>query len=133
MIALAVLLALLTLSIGAADRGGSSGESVKSAAEGAAYLESLGWHVSPEPAEERTVIIPGEFSDIYDGYNQLQRSQGFDLGEYKGKQATIYTYTLLSYEGYTGGVVADLYLCGGKVIGGDIHTLELGGFMHGIK
>lgn len=133
LIALAVVLTALTLSIGAFDRSAVSTPGAKNAAEGAAYLESLGWHISDAPAEEKTVLIPREFSEVYEAYNRLQRSQGFDLSDYRGKQVTIYTYTLESYEGYTGDVAAELYVCGGRVIGGDVHTLELDGFMHGIK
>lgn len=132
LIALAAALALLTIGIGASDRAESSGVRAETNEERVSYLNSMGWQVSPECVEEKTVVIPKEFSDIYDSYNQLQLSQGFDLGNYRGRTVTIFTYAVEDYKGYEGAVVADMYVCEGRVIGGDIHSLALDGFMHGI-
>ncbi|MEG2643565.1 MAG: DUF4830 domain-containing protein, partial [Eubacterium sp.] len=74
-----------------------------------------------------------EFSPVYDAYNKLQISQGYDLSEYCGLEAKIYTYSIVNYSGYTGKVVADLYVRNGEIIGGDVHSLALDGFMHGLK
>lgn len=97
------------------------------------YLESLGWQVDAEPVEEKSIVIPREFSKVYEEYNRLQQAQGFDLSNFCGREATIYTYAVHNYEGYVGGVVADVYICKGELIGGDIHSLALDGFMHGLK
>lgn len=97
------------------------------------FLESLGWRVDEEPVEEKRIIIPREFSAVYEEYNRLQIAQGFDLSEYCGMEATVYTYAVHNYEGYVGNVVADLYICKGQVIGGDVHSLALDGFMHGLE
>ena len=44
-----------------------------------AYLKSLGWEVQPESETEKTVLIPREFTGVYQEYNRLQKQQGFDL------------------------------------------------------
>jgi len=92
----------------------------------------VGWEVDATPIGEKAVVISKEFSEIYDTYNQLQLDQGYDLSEYCGLEATIYTYTVTNYTGYSGNVVADLYVMNYTVIGVDIHSLTIDGFMHGL-
>ncbi len=133
-IAAAVLLCALILAIGAGS--GSVGRSdspvVKTNEDRVKFLESLGWEVDPMPVSEKIVVIPKEFSDVYNNYNRLQLDQGYDLSQYRGMEATIYTYTVTNYTGYSGNVVADLYVLNNEVIGGDIHSLAIDGFMHGL-
>ena len=52
------------------------------------YLQGLGWQVAAAPAESSQIRIPQEASQVFDRYNQLQKSQGFDLTPYGGKTAT---------------------------------------------
>ena len=49
---------------------------VKNNAQRVEYLQSLGWDVGAEPLEEQSVIIPREFSQVYEDYNSLQKAQG---------------------------------------------------------
>lgn len=96
-----------------------------------AFLESLGWETSGEPVDVREVIIPEEWNSVFEEYNDLQKQQGFDLDKYRGKQATIYTYQILNYDGAEN-VVANLMVFDGKLIAGDVCSAELGGFMQGL-
>lgn len=132
--AIAVVLCAIIFSIGSGDGNGSPSISskVKTNEDRVKFLQNLGWEVDETPISEKTVVIPKEFSEIYDTYNQLQLDQGYDLSQYKGLEATIYTYTVTNYTGYTGNVVADLYVMNYEVIGGDIHSLAIDGFMHGL-
>ena len=134
-IAIAIVLCAIIFSIGNGDSNGSASVSskVKTNEDRVKFLQSLGWEVDETPIGEKTVVIPKEFSEIYDTYNQLQLDQGYDLSEYCGLEATIYTYTVTNYTGYTGNVVADLYVMNYEVIGGDIHSLAIDGFMHGLS
>lgn len=127
----ALILCALVLAIGAGGKGGPSGK-VRNNEERVQFLESLGWEVCDEPVSERNIVIPQEFSSIYTSYNELQLAQGYDLSKYCGLEATVFTYTIENYSGYTGNVVADLYVLNYEVIGGDVHSLELDGFMHGL-
>lgn len=96
------------------------------------FLKSLGWETSEEAINCREVTVPEEWNDVYAKYNELQLAQGFDLSKYKGKTAMIYSYTVLNYDGQPDNMVANLLICGDKLIGGDVSCTELGGFMQGL-
>ncbi len=101
--------------------------------ERAKFLLSYGWEVSTVPIEIVEINIPTEFNEVYKKYNQLQISQGFDLTPYKGKAVTRYTYSIINYPDGIKNVRANLLVYKNKVIGGDICTLDLHGFMHSFK
>lgn len=110
----------------------SSQVSCSSAAEGEKYLNSLGWETGE--SSEKSITVPARWNDVYINYNELQTDQGYDLAPYKGQNVTLYTYEITNYEGYTEGIVADLLVCDGKVIGGDIcNTSAENGFMTGLE
>ena len=96
------------------------------------FLHGLGWETSDSAINCREVVIPEEWSDVYERYNRLQLAQGFDLTKHRGKSAVIYSYTVLNYEGGRENMVANLVVSDGKLIAADISCTELGGFMTGI-
>lgn len=98
-----------------------------------AYLKTFGWSVEEEPLEIVEVAIPLEFGEVYEEYNQIQKNQGFDLEAYQGQRVKRYTYTVTNYPNYIGGVRANLLVCEGQVIGGDLCSVELDGFLHGFS
>ena len=132
-IAAAIVLCALIVSIGKSGSNNSSGSKVKTNEDRQMFLESLGWEVDTSPLEEKKVIIPKEFSKVYSTYNNLQLEQGFDLSKYCGLEVTIYTYRIKNYPDYIGEVVAELYVLNYEVVGGDVHSLALDGFMHGLR
>ncbi|HHU22651.1 MAG TPA: DUF4830 domain-containing protein [Clostridiales bacterium] len=97
------------------------------------FLEELGWIVEKEPIEEKSILIPKEFSNVYAEYNELQKQQGYDLSQYCGLEVMLYIYRVANYPNATGEVLACLYVYNNQVIGGDIHSTALDGFMHGLK
>ena len=97
-----------------------------------AYLESFGWEVDSPALSEDTVVIPRSFSPVFEKYNELQKQQGFDLSEYCGLEVKLYTYQVINSD-IGDNVIAVLYLLNGSVIGGDVHSTALDGFMCGIK
>ncbi len=96
------------------------------------FIKDLGWKVADEYDTCRIVIIPEEFDEVYKNYNDLQKQQGFDLAEYKGRTVEIYSYPVYNYEGEQN-VMMNLMICDGMLIGGDVCCTELDGFMHGLK
>ncbi len=96
------------------------------------FIKDLGWKVSDEYDTCRIVIIPEQFDEVYKNYNDLQKQQGFDLSEYKGRTVEIYSYPVYNYEGEQN-VMMNLMICDGMLIGGDVCCTELDGFMHGLK
>ena len=134
LIALALLLCLLIIlsRTGAVEESGNT-QKLRTNTQRIEFLESLGWEVSEEPVDEKVIVIPKEFSNIYTEYNKLQIAQGYDLSQYCGLEVTIYTYNIYNYSGYSGTVVAELYILNHEIIGGDIHSLSFDGFMHGLR
>ena len=108
-------------------------DKVKSADDAAAFLSQFGWVVDAGSAETREVTIPAQFDKVFAGYNELQKSQGLDLSKYKKKAVTRYTFTVTSYDGYEGTVYANVLVYRGRVIGGDICSADVSGFIHGFE
>ena len=97
------------------------------------FLEQFGWKVSSEPLESEEVVIPAEFDKVFAGYNEIQKSQGLDLGKYKKKKLTRYTDEVTTYADYEGTVYANLLVYRGKVVGGAICSADSGGFLQGFE
>lgn len=99
------------------------------------FMHEMGWKVSEEYDQCKVVVIPEEFNNIYEKYNDLQREQGFDLRKYKGKTVEIYTYTVYNYDNYEDKdcIKCNLMICDGILIGGDVCSTEIEGFMQGLK
>lgn len=93
--------------------------------------EILGWEIEREPEEIEEVIIPENFDEVYIKYNDLQKQNGFDLEKYKGKRCKRFTYSVKNYPNEDD-VVMDLLVYNEKVIGGDISSKKLDGFMQGL-
>lgn len=106
-------------------------EKVRSNEDRIAFLAQFGWQVEATPKESANVAIPAEFDKVFAAYNELQRSQGLDLSKYASRTVERYTYRVTNYEGYDGEVLANLLICRGRVIGGDICSADQNGFLHG--
>ena len=105
---------------------------VKSEKKRVAWLAENGWEVESPAQSESTVMIPRTFSSVFEDYNELQKQQGFDLSQYCGMEVTMYTYRVTNAEA-DGEVLAVIYVRNGKVVGGDVHSTDLDGFMVGVK
>ena len=95
------------------------------------FLRDLGYEVTPQSVEVREVLIPDEFDEVFTQYNDLQKTAGMDLEPYHGKRVKCWTYTVLNYPGEEG-VLAHLYIYKDKIVGGDVSSTALDGFMHGL-
>lgn len=99
-----------------------------------AFLSQFGWNVTEDPIEVAEVLIPETFDDVYEKYNVIQKEQELDLTPYRGKRVKRWTYEILNYPGYDSDckcIRANLLVYDGLVIGGDVCSVELDGFMHG--
>ncbi len=108
-------------------------EKIKTPEDIEGFLAQFGWEFEKEPIEEVTMKIPQEFDKVMNAYNELQKNQGLDLSKYKGKQVTRYTYKITNYPDYTGTVFANVILYKNKVIGGDICSSDVTGFIQGFE
>jgi hypothetical protein len=98
-----------------------------------AFLKQFGWNVKENPIEEVEVTIPEKFDKVFVGYNEIQKRQGLDLSKYKGKNVTRYTYEITNYDGESGKVYVNVIVYRNKVIGGDVCSASIGGFIHGFE
>ena len=112
---------------------GYSYDKIKTADDAASFLSQFGWSVDAEPTEVKTVTIPREFDKVFSAYNELQKEQGLNLSKYRGKEVTRYTFSLTNYPEYTGTVYANVLVYRNRVIGGDICSADIGGFLHGFE
>ena len=99
------------------------------------YLSNIGCEISDETPESKTVIIPYEFSDVYETYNRLQKSSGYDLSGFKGEKCTVYTYSVKSFGDFSEDdyANANLIVYNGRIIGGDISSAKINGKMYPLK
>lgn len=96
-----------------------------------AYIRNLGIDIEEELIEEKTFSIPEKFTNVFLKYNDLQLRSGFNLIKYSGKNAVIYKYKANNYNNSKAFV--NLIVLDGRVIGGDISSIELDGFMLPLK
>ena len=95
------------------------------------FLNQFGWQVNPEAVETVDIIIPKNFDAVYQKYNEVQKAQSLNLEKYRNKPVKRYTYEILEYDGFKGTVYANLLVYKNQIVGGDICSAELDGFMHG--
>lgn len=97
------------------------------------FLKGFGWEVTPSPKESNQVRIPTETSEVFTRYNNLQKSQGYDLDQYAGKRVMRYVYEITNFPNATGPVYATLLVHKDKIIGGDITDMSAGGHIGGFR
>lgn len=97
------------------------------------FLTDLGWEVTNSPVESSQVKIPAESSDVFDRYNALQKSQGYDLNQYAGKSVMRYVYNIENFPNATEPVYATLLIYKDQVIGGDVTDTSAKGVVQGFR
>ena len=99
-----------------------------------AFLAEYGWMVDPASCETAQVLIPSEFGAVYESYNALQRSQGFDLEPLRGSRTERYSFIVTNYPGFeeSGTVRANVLFCGNEIVAADLCSVELDGFIRGV-
>ena len=97
------------------------------------FLKGFGWEVKTSPTESSQVRIPEQSSEVFERYNALQKSQGYDLSQYAGKTVMRYVYQINNYPGATEPVYVTLLIYKNQVIGGDITDTAAKGHIHGFK
>lgn len=105
---------------------------IKTNEDRVAYLESYGWQVSADPIAVEELLIPDEFDESYDQYLALQSDQGFDLAKQHGKRVKRYTYEITNYPTGEAGVQAGILVYKNTVVGGEVLSSQLDGFIHGL-
>ena len=108
-------------------------DKVRSVGDAADFLAQFGWTVNGATAQSAEVTIPAEFDKVFASYNEIQRAQGLDLSKYKKKELVRYTFEVTNFEGYEGKVYANVLVYRNKVVGGDICSADVSGFVQGFE
>ncbi len=91
------------------------------------FIKSLGIEVDDTKCSSKEVIIPNNFSDVYEEYNKIQKQAGFNLSDYKGTLVTVYQYPV---KDLSNNIIVSLMVHNGIIIGGDISSTSFRGFMY---
>lgn len=108
-------------------------EKIKSNEDRINFIKQFGWEVEAQAIKEQQVLIPAEFDKIFAEYNEIQRRQGLDLSSFKRKNVMRYTYAITNYPGYEGEVYINILVYRNNVIGGDVCSADVNGFIHGFE
>ena len=108
-------------------------DKIKTPEDAAAFLSQFGWEVDATPVSVKSVTIPSEFDKVFAAYNEIQKEQGFDLSKYRKKTVMRYTYEVTNYEGYDGVVYVNLIVYRNRVIGADLSSADVKGFVCGLE
>ncbi len=119
--------ALAVLAVSIFTSGGVAYPKGADTADRTAFLAKLGYNAESQTETATTIVIPESFGEVYSEYNSLQKSAGFDLGDFCGKKAVMYSYRISDFADYTE-VFANVLVKDGKIIGGDISSIENDGF-----
>lgn len=98
------------------------------------FISSYGWQTESEPIDTASITIPREFDAVYETYNTICQSSGFDLNGYKGARATRYSYKVLNHEESGSGLIrANVFVVKNNIVAADISSLKSGGFIQPIS
>ena len=97
------------------------------------FLRKFGWEVTASPVESGQVRIPENTSDVFERYNMLQKSQGYDLSTYAGKNIMRYVYKIENFSDSQDPVYATVLVYKNQVVGGDITNTAANGKVQGFK
>ena len=131
--AVAVIVVLVMLFGGSKDAAPTATTAVSGNDSRVAFLKGFGWDVSASPTESGQVRISQASTEVFDRYNALQKSQGYDLSQYAGKTVMRYVYQLNNYPGATDPVYATLLVYKNQIIGGDVTNTSAKGAVSGFQ
>ena len=108
-------------------------EKIKSNDDRINFLKQFGWEVEAQPIKEQQVTIPKDFDKVFAAYNEIQRKQGLNLSSFRKKTVMRYTYVVTNYPDYEGEVYINVLVYRNTVIGGDVCSADVNGFVHGFE
>lgn len=94
------------------------------------YLKHLGWEIE-ETCIKETVLLPDATNEGWKKYCEMQTASGFPLAAFCGQTVEKCTLRIFNYPDETAvAVYANVFIADKKVIGGDILSPALEGFLH---
>lgn len=108
----------------------ASDVNAETAAERIDYFASHGWEV--EELYNQRIIIPSEFSAVYEEYAMLQDEQGLPLRKHKGEEAQLYVYQVKNYSPDGKNMLAELIVCNNVAVASMIYSEDQGSLRSGV-
>ena len=133
LVAVAAVIIAMIMAVGGSDAQTTSAPTLTGNDARVKFLTDFGWEVANAPVESSQVRIPDTVSEVFDRYNQLQKSQGYDLSKLAGKNAMRYVYKVTNYPGATDPVYATVLVYRDRIVGGDVTNTSPNGKVHGFK
>lgn len=97
------------------------------------FLFCNGISVSDEFTVE-SIILSDDDEDVFSDYNDIQKENGFDLEDYVGKSVKRYTFEVNQESAADSKLLfAVVFTYNGEIIGADIHSPSVDGFIRGVK
>ena len=127
------IIAALALLFGGGDSTTPTDSAVTNNDDRVEFLASFGWEVVTSPTQTSQVRIPADANEVFQRYNALQKSMGYDLSQFAGKTVMRYVYTVKNYPGATEPVYATILISNNQVIGGDVTDTGAKGVVQGFK
>ena len=128
----AVIIAII-LAVGGSDAQTTSAPALTGNDARLKFLRDFGWEVDNSPVESSQVRIPEQVTEVFDRYNQLQKSQGYDLTKLAGKNAMRYVYKVNNFPGATDPVYATVLVYKQEIVGGDVTDTSAKGKVQSFK
>ena len=132
-IAAVLIVALIMLFSGGSEPTAAAASEIATNDDRVKFLTGFGWSVTSSPVESSQVRIPQETTEVFDRYNSLQKSQGYDLSAYAGETVMRYVYRINNYPGATEPVYATVLVYKNQIIGGDVTDTAANGVVRGFK
>ena len=96
------------------------------------YISSFDIEVDKDGLKEDEIKVPASFNEVYKNYNKIQKEQGFDLENYKGKTLKRYTYPMINIED-EGSLFVEVLTFDGIIVAADIYSTNIGGSIRTLK
>ena len=131
--AIAAVIIAIILAVGGSDSQTTAAPAATGNDARVQFLREFGWEVVNSPVESSQVRIPEEVTEVFERYNQLQKSQGYDLSKLAGKNAMRYVYKISNYPGASDPVYATVLVYKQQIVGGDVTDTSAKGKVQGFK
>ena len=133
LVAVAAIIIAMIMAVGGSDAQTTSAPALTGNDARVKFLKDFGWEIENSPVESSQVRIPEQVTEVFDRYNQLQKSQGYDLSKLADKNAMRYVYKVSNYPGATDPVYATLLIYKQQIVGGDVTDTSAKGKVQGFK
>lgn len=133
LVAVAAIIIAMIMAAGGSDAQTTSAPTLTGNDARVKFLRDFGWEIENSPVESSQVRIPEQVTEVFDRYNQLQKSQGYDLSKLAGKNAMRYVYKVSNYPGATDPVYATVLVYKQQIVGGDVTDTSAKGKVQGFK